>query len=69
WQLNLEIFQKSVEKCFPDTDDCLSFLESLEKLQNEQIALISQIEEKMPINRKNKNYDIAKQWLVKELVW
>ncbi|CAG8449867.1 24971_t:CDS:2 [Dentiscutata erythropus] len=41
------------------------FLESLEKLQNEQIALISQIEEKMLINRKNKNYNIAKQWLEK----
>jgi hypothetical protein len=65
WQLNQNILENSLVNCFPTLEERLNVIDILKKLQTDQFKQVNVIKDKMPINKKNTNYERVSEWMEK----
>ncbi|CAG8693477.1 30565_t:CDS:2, partial [Racocetra persica] len=62
-QINQILLKNSLINCYPCLEEYLEVIEILRNIQKDQATQIDDIKNKMPINRKNSNYEHASEWL------
>ncbi|CAG8785666.1 18811_t:CDS:2, partial [Racocetra persica] len=60
WQMNQILLENSLINCYPCLEECLEVIEILRNIQKNQATQIDDIKNKIPINRKNPNYEQTK---------